>query len=41
MAKTPQLGVQPGLPKKVIPGTRISQDGLDISFVLSEEILNV
>jgi hypothetical protein len=38
MAKTPQLGVQPGLPKKVIPGTRISQDGLDISFVLSEEM---
>lgn len=38
MAKTPQLGVQPGLPKKVIPGTKISQDGLDISFVLSEEM---
>jgi hypothetical protein len=33
----PQTGVQPGLPKKIIPGTRISQDGLDMSFILTED----
>lgn len=34
----PQLGVQPKLPKKVIPGTKHSSDGtIDYSFVLSEK----
>ena len=36
MAK--QLGVQPGLPKKIIPGTKLNADGtIDFSFILSEE----
>ena len=34
----PQLGSQPKLPKKVIPGTKYNTDGtLDYSFVLSEK----
>lgn len=36
--KATQLGVQPGLPKKVIPGTKISTDNtIDYGFVLTEE----